>query len=132
MSLEALLRLAEDEMLAANLMALSGFGEKTACRVQRGLNSKMKTIKYLLNIINLKEKVQPGKLKGKVCFSQVRDPEVESKLINAGYEVVDSLTKTTNYLVVPSLDVRSGKIDKAKKYGVEILSIKQIDKLINN
>ena len=113
-------------------MALSGFGEKTACRVQRGLNSKMKTIKYLLNIINLKEKVQPGKLKGKVCFSQVRDPEVESKLINAGYEVVDSLTKTTNYLVVPSLDVRSWKIDKAKKYGVEILSIKQIDKLINN
>ena len=132
MSLEALLRLAEDEMLTANLMALSGFGEKTACRVQRGLNNKMKTIKYLLNIINLKEKVQPGKLKGKVCFSQVRDPEVESKLINAGYEVVDSLTKTTNYLVVPSLDVRSGKIDKAKKYGVEILSIKQIDKLINN
>ena len=132
MSLEALLRLAEDQMLASNLMCLSGFGEKTACRVQRGLISKMSTIKYLLNIINLKEKVQLGKLKGKVCFSQVRDPEVESKLIKAGYEIVESITKTTDYLVVPSLDVRSGKIDKAKKYGIEILGIKQIDKLLNN
>ena len=125
MDLDTLLRLTEDNMLAINLMGLPGFGEKTATRVQRGLMSKLRTIKFLLNIITLKEKVAPGKLKGKVCFSQVRDPKFESELINKGYEVSDSLTKSTNYLIVPSLTVTSSKITKAKKYGVEILSLEE-------
>ena len=73
----------------------------------------------------LKDKVAPGKLKGKVCFSQVRDPKFESELISKGYEVVDSLTKTTNYLIVPNLDVTSSKITKAKKYGEDVMSLEQ-------
>jgi NAD-dependent DNA ligase len=123
--LETLLRLSEECMLANALIGLSGFGEKTAVRVQQGINNNMKTIRFLLEVLSLKEKVQPGKLKGKVCFSQVRDPKLESELINRGYEVSDSLTKTTNYLIVPSLDVVSSKITKAKKYQIEILTIEQ-------
>ena len=130
MDLETLLRLTEDNMLAINLMGLPGFGEKTATRVQRGLVSKLRTIKFLLNIVTLKEKVIPGKLKGRVCFSQVRDPKLESELINKGYDVSDSLTKSTDYLIVPSLDVISSKITKAKKYGITILTLKEVyDKL---
>jgi DNA ligase (NAD+) len=125
MDLETMLRLAKDQMLAVNLMGLPGFGEKTATRVQHGVISKLKTIYFLLDEIQLKEKVAPGKLKGKVCFSQVRDPKFESELISKGYEVVDSLTKTTDYLVVPSLDVTSSKITKAKKYGITIYNLEQ-------
>ena len=125
MDLETLLRLAKDQMLVVNLMGLSGFGEKTASRVQYGVVNKLSTIYFLLDQIQLKEKVAPGKLKGKVCFSQIRDPKFESELIANGYEVVDSLTKTTNYLIVPNLDVTSSKITKAKKYGVDIMSLEQ-------
>lgn len=125
MDLETLLKLAQDQMLVVNLMGLPGFGEKTASRVQHGLLSKLKTIYFLLDEIQLKEKVAPGKLKGKVCFSQIRDPQFESQLINNGYEVVNSITKTTDYLIVPSLDVVSSKITKAKKYGLKILSIEE-------
>lgn len=125
MDLDTLLRLSKDNMLAINLMGLSGFGEKTASRVQRGVISKLRTIDFLLNTLTLKEKVEPGKLKGKICFSQIRDAKFESELMNKGYEVSDSLTKTTNYLVVPTLDVTSSKIEKAKKYGIEILTLEQ-------
>ncbi len=125
MDLETLLRLAKDQMLVVNLMGLSGFGEKTASRVQHGILSKLKTIYFLLDEIQLKEKVAPGKLKGKVCFSQVRDPQFESELTNNGYEVVNSITKTTDYLVVPSLDVVSSKITKAKKYGISVMSLNE-------
>lgn len=125
MDLETMLRLAKDQMLAVNLMGLSGFGEKTASRVQHGIISKLSTIYFLLDQIQLKEKVAPGKLKGKVCFSQIRDPKFESELISNGYEVVDSLTKTTDYLIVPNLDVVSSKITKAKKYGIEVMSLEQ-------
>ena len=125
MDLETLLRLAKDQMLVVNLMGLSGFGEKTASRVQYGVVNKLSTIYFLLDQIQLKEKVAPGKLKGKVCFSQVRDPKFESELINNGYEVVNSITKTTDYLIVPSLDVVSSKITKAKSYGIQIMSLDQ-------
>jgi len=125
MDLETLLRLAKDQMLVVNLMGLSGFGEKTASRVQYGVVNKLSTIYFLLDQIQLKEKVAPGKLKGKVCFSQIRDPKFESELIANGYEVVDSLTKTTNYLIVPNLDVTSSKITKAKKYGICVMSLEQ-------
>jgi DNA ligase (NAD+) len=125
MDLDTMLRLAKDGMLAINLMGLSGFGEKTSTRVQHGVISKLKTIQFLLNEITLKEKVAPGKLKGKVCFSQIRDPKFESELISKGYEVVDSLTKATDYLVVPSLDVTSSKITKAHKYGIPVLNLEQ-------
>ena len=80
---------------------------------------------YLLDVIQLKEKVAPGKLKGKVCFSQIRDPKFESVLIQNGYEVVDSLTKSTDYLVVPNPEVTSSKITKAKKYGIQIYSLEE-------
>ena len=125
MDLDTLLKLSMDNMLAINLMGLPGFGEKTAMRVQRGVSSKIKTIQFLLNTLTLKEKVAPGKLQGKICFSQVRDHKFESELINKGYEVSDSLTKSTDYLIVPSLDVISSKIAKAKKYGIEILTLEQ-------
>ena len=125
MDLETLLRLAKDQLLAINLMGLSGFGEKTASRVQYGVVNKLSTIYFLLDQIQLKEKVAPGKLKGKVCFSQVRDPKFESELIANGYEVVDSLTKSTDFLIVPSLDVISSKITKAKKYGIPVMSLNE-------
>lgn len=125
MDLETLIRLSKDSMLVINLMGLPGFGEKTATRVQRGINKNLKTIDFLLKTLILKEKVAPGKVKGKVCFSQVRDANFESELTNKGYQVTDSLTKTVDYLIVPSLDVISSKIDKAKKYGIEILTLEQ-------
>ena len=125
MDLETLLRLAKDQLLSINLMGLSGFGEKTASRVQYGVVNKLSTIYFLLDQIQLKEKVAPGKLKGKVCFSQVRDPKFESELIANGYEVVDSLTKSTDFLIVPSLDVISSKITKAKKYGIPVMSLNE-------
>ena len=124
MDLEKLLSMAKDGMLAPYLMGLSGFGEKTATRIQVGVMKKLLTIRFLLKEIQLKEKVAPGKLKGKVCFSQVRDPKFESELISKGYEVTDSLTKMTDVLIVPSLDVTSSKITKAKKYGIQIYSLK--------
>ena len=123
MSLDAMLRLAKDGLLGINLMGLPGFGEKTANRVQYGVMSKLPTIEYLLKQIKLKAKVEPGQLKGRVCFSQVRDAEFEKELASNGYEVVDSLTKTTTYLVVPNLEVKSSKITKAQKYGIEVLSL---------
>ena len=123
MDIETLINLSVENRLAINLIGLPGFGEKTANRVEKGINSKIKTIRFLLNTLTLKEKVDRSKLKGKVCFSQIRDPEFESKLLKNGYDVTDSLTKTVDILIVPNLNMSSSKITKAKKYGITIMDI---------
>ena len=123
MDIDTVINLSVENRLAMNLIGLPGFGEKTATRVERGINSKIKTIRFLLDTLTLREKVDRSKLKGRVCFSQVRDPEFESKLINSGYDVTDSLTKTVDILIVPNLNMTSSKITKAKKYGINIIDI---------
>ena len=123
MDIDTVINLSVDDRLAINLIGLPGFGEKTATRVEKGINSKIKTIRFLLNTLTLREKVDRSKLKGRVCFSQVRDAEFESKLMSNGYEVTDSLTKTVDILIVPNLNMTSSKITKAKKYGITILDI---------
>jgi NAD-dependent DNA ligase len=69
-------------------------------------------------------KISGGEKKGKICFTNVRDKEVEEKLELAGYEIVNSVTKDTTILVIPNgFTGSSSKIDKAKKYGIKILQI---------
>lgn len=44
-------------------------------------------------------------------------------IIAHGGEVVDSVSKDTNILVVPDANTQSTKIEKAKKYGTFIVPI---------
>lgn len=123
MDLDTILNLSKEYMLIGNLMGLPGFGEKTATKVQNGINSKLKVIYFLLDTLTLKHKSTVNSTKGKICFTKVRDANFENSLVTKGYEVSDSLTKETKILIVPSLDVNSSKVDKAKKYGIAIMTL---------
>ena len=123
MDLDTVMNLSKEYMLVGNLMGLPGFGEKTATKVQSGINSKLKLICFLLDTLTLKHKSTINSTKGKVCFTKVRDANFENNLVSKGYEVSDSLTKETKILIVPSLDISSSKVDKAKKYGIAIMTL---------
>ena len=72
-----------------------------------------------------------GELKGKsYCFSGVRDKNLESDIVSKGGIIADSLTKSVNYLVVLDINGSSSKIEKAKKYGINIVSIDNLKKEI--
>ena len=43
-----------------------------------------------------------------------------------GNSVVDSLTKEVNILVVKDINEGSSKVEKAKKYGIEIMELKKL------
>lgn len=121
--LNTLIRLSKEHMLIPNLIGLPGFGEKTAVKIQKGINNKIKTIEFLMNKLTIKDNINITNIKGRVCFTKVRDEQFENKLISKGYEVSDSLTKQTTYLIVPSLSTKSNKIEKAHKYGIPVLTL---------
>jgi DNA ligase (NAD+) len=80
---------------------------------------------------NKEESKKEGTLKGiSYCFSGVRDKQLEIDIVSKGGIIADSLTKSVNYLVVLDINGCSSKIEKAKKYGVNIVSIDNLKKEI--
>uniref|UniRef100_A0A6C0DK38 DNA ligase (NAD(+)) n=1 Tax=viral metagenome TaxID=1070528 RepID=A0A6C0DK38_9ZZZZ len=64
---------------------------------------------------------------GKIyCFSGFRDAKLKVKLMDEGNFVVDTLTKEVNILVVKDINDTSSKIEKARKYGIEIVELKKL------
>jgi DNA ligase (NAD+) len=77
------------------------------------------------------QQISDDTLKGKsYCFSGVRDKNLEEIIVSKGGAIADSLTKTVTYLVVLDINGSSSKIEKAKKYGVKIVSIDNLKKEI--
>lgn len=64
---------------------------------------------------------------GKVyCFSGFRDAILKKKLEDRGDTVTDTLTKSVTTLIVKDINDTSSKVEKAKKYGIEIMELKYI------
>ena len=123
-SMKELLDMCENENCAIYTLInnVPGIKEKTATKIVQGINKNFDLIHLLNDVLNIK--ISGGEKKGKICFTNVRNKEVEEKLELAGYEIVNSVTKDTTILVIPNgFTGSSSKIDKAKKYGTKILQI---------
>ncbi len=131
-------KLVNNEKLINKIESLGGFN-KTARDFVNHLDTFKEYYEYVKDIFmlssdllvpNTKEEYN-GLLKGKsYCFSGVRDKSLEEKIINQGGVIADSLTKTVTYLVVLDINGSSSKIEKAKKYGINIISIDNLKKEI--
>jgi NAD-dependent DNA ligase len=76
----------------------------------------------------VKEKVKQVEKNGRnVVFTGVRDKELEGILENKGWEIGDSVSKKTEYLVVADGEIKeSAKVKKARELGVKILTVKEM------
>ena len=69
--------------------------------------------------------------KGTLCFTGFRNKEFESQCIQKGYTISDTVTKKTNFLVIPDTEgYTSTKVDKAKASGVTVVSFSNFQKTL--
>jgi NAD-dependent DNA ligase len=69
--------------------------------------------------------------KGTLCFTGFRNKEFEAQCVQKGYTVVDTVTKKTNFLVIPDTEgYTSTKVDKAKAAGVTVVSFSNFQKTV--
>ena len=108
------------------LMRIPGFQMITARKLLAGIHYNRRIIRFLQNELNITDCKNRKTSLFTVCFTKVRDEDIEKELRQIGGEVVDSLTSKTTFLVVPNLNVQSTKVDKAKKYGIKIVPIDDI------
>lgn len=69
--------------------------------------------------------VAPVVFKGLICFTGFRDAGLERRLLEAGYEVTDTVTKKTTVLVIPDAGSESSKVDKAQKAQIPIKKVSE-------
>lgn len=114
---------------------VAGVGDTTALAIYKGLINKQKLIEKLLkNGVGIKKQIQ-GKLTGKsFCFTgqiSIKRGDAQKLVESMGGEIKTSVGKGLTYLVQASKTSQSGKSQKAKKYGIEILGETEFFDLID-
>ncbi len=128
-TLDELLDIIDDKDIDS-LVSIKGIGEKKAKKIISGIKEVKPLIKFLRKELDIYHE-SLSDVKFTVCFTKVRDIELEKYIISLGGKVVNSVTKDTTYLVVPNLDTNSSKIKNANKYGTKIVVIDRLKSVLD-
>ena len=113
-----------DNNLPHSLISIPSIQAKTAEKIITGVNANIKLIEKLEKYLNIKStKGSEDRCKFAVCFTMIRNKNLEKWILEHDGRVDATLTKATTFLVVPSLDTTSDKVEKAKKYGAYVIPI---------
>lgn len=126
LDIDELLDVVDNKMMSV-LIKIPSIKDKTAEKLISGINDNRELIEYLikkLDIIETKGINDEEEIKFTVCFTKLSDKEkkvFESMIKDMKGSIVDSITKHTTFLVVPSLETASSKTKKAEKYNIPII-----------
>jgi NAD-dependent DNA ligase len=119
-----------------DLCKIKGVAEITAKAFIRGIDKYVELPQLPIKISytqSPKTETKGDKFNGmKVCFTGVRDNELENEIKANGGEVVSGVSKTTTHLIVKDMTeqtLSSSKSVKAKQLGVIVIDIESFKKL---
>ncbi len=117
-----------------DLLKVPNIGEITAKQVYSGLQARRDLIMELSKVLNIKQPTQ-GPLTGcSICITgDTSKPRkaVQKLILDAGGVVKESVGSGLSYLVTNDTTSNSGKMQKAKKHGIKIISESDLYTLIN-
>ena len=115
------------EITKENIIGADGFESKTADKILDGLPAFIdyyNNIKSSCVVVTSKQSASGSEFDGQnICFSGVRDKELQAKIEDGGGKVSSGVSKNTTLLVVKDVDSGSSKVTKAKSLGIEVISI---------
>ena len=84
-----------------------------------------------MHYVELKEYEEKSESDTVVLFTKVRDKKFQEFLENQGIAIASGYSKKVTTVIVPSLDVTSSKVTKAKEDRKEIISLDDMKKRSN-
>ncbi len=112
--------------LVSQILRIGGFNT-TAENFVNHLDEFKEYYKRVKSAFGAPKSIPKVEITGKIyCFSGFRDVKLKVKLMDEGNYVVDTLTKEVNILVVKDINETSSKIEKARKYGIEVVELKKL------
>jgi len=118
------------------LIKLDGWEEKTSETLVNNMDEFIKFYNKIKSFVILEKTIaiKKTKLTGlTIVMSGFRDANIQEKLEEMGVKITSSVSKNTDYLVVKNqetIDEATGKVEKAKEIGVNIITKDQLIKLI--
>lgn len=117
------------------MLEIKGVGVESAKAYYSGfeefiglIEGEFKEIYENLKLVYERPKIaQTGK---SVCFSGVRDKELQDKLASMGHKIASGVSKNLTVLVVADVNGSTSKISKAKEYGVHVVCIDDREKIM--
>jgi DNA ligase (NAD+) len=112
--------------------SISGVGTTKAKHFVKGMEDGIGLICRLLGAgVTIAKPAANGPLKGKlVCMTGFRDPSMASAIEAQGGVVKSSVSKKLDYLVMKDPASTSGKAKKARGYGINLISIDDMNALL--
>ena len=114
----------------SQIASIPGMGDIKARAFVTGLSQKLDLIAKLLeNGIRIQS--MSGPLSGKTfCLTGFRDPDLVLAIEQAGGTLKSSVVKNLNYLIAQDPNSNSGKMQKARKDGVNVIGIDEAWELV--
>lgn len=122
---------AGDKPVIAQLEEIDGIAFATANKIYEGILMNKDVIEDLLHYVEFKEYEEKSESDTVVLFTKVRDKKFQEFLENQGIAIASGYSKKVTTVIVPSLDVTSSKVTKAKEDGKEIISLDDMKKRYN-
>jgi NAD-dependent DNA ligase len=112
---------------------VDGFDTKTATKIQKGYEPFMSFLINIKPFVTIQEYEAPkeGNLTGKiVVFTGFRNSELEKAIENAGGKMGSSVSGKTSYVVTPTPDASTGKLDAARAKGIKVIDIEELKEML--
>jgi NAD-dependent DNA ligase len=104
-----------------HLTSLKGFSSKVILELEK----EAPKILHILALRNVVDDV-PKRIVGSFCITQARFDDAQiDRLKRLGWVEDTSVKKTTTVLITSDIDNVTGKVEKARKYGVDVMEIAQ-------
>ena len=117
----------------SEILKIEGFAEKSAEFYLKGFDKFKEFIKELPISIETKKTKTSNELEGNsFCFTGIRRKDLENIIENKGGKIAYSVSRNLNYLIAKDISSGSSKLLKAQELGVTLLSIEDLEKMINN
>jgi len=127
----------EDAVLYTKICNIKGFGHKIANIIIQGKNDCKRMISVYgehygkIKTKTIRKITQSIYSSYNVCFSGVRDKELEDKILSNGGNIMSTISSATTHLIVKDIHTKSSKIKKAQTKKIPIIELQEfIDSLI--
>ncbi len=115
-----------------DLYDVEGLGKVRACKLNEWFDDNFESFERLINYIEIKEKNEHGINRGSIVITgslSLPREEIKDNLNKLGYKVTNSISKSTDFLLVG--EKPGNKLKKAIEYGIKILNEEDIFNLKN-
>lgn len=116
----------DDNILYDKLITINGIGPSTAKTIVEERYIYLKDLLCIFNMPNVEISFgDAGFSRSKIRFTGIRDAELSAYLESLGFDANPDagVTKDTDILIIPEASYSSTKVDKAIKYGIQIVQI---------